>query len=56
MSALAQRPGTGFFAGMRMLLQRWFLRRWSRMTETQQNSEGAAVMPASNDVLAAVAA
>ena len=27
-TSLMQRPGTGFFTGMRMLLQRWLLQRW----------------------------
>ena len=28
MTSLTQRPGTGFFTGMWMLLQRWLLQRW----------------------------
>lgn len=29
-TSLMQRPGTGFFTGMRMLLQRWLLQRWEQ--------------------------
>lgn len=28
--ALAERPGTDIFTGMRRLFQRWFLRRWGQ--------------------------